>query len=155
MAVSRRFARFLNRHRVVAVDTNVFIYHLQQHPRYLPVTRDLLGAWERGSHRGVTSVVSLSEVLVKPLRESDHAAAEEYRNLLATFPNLGLLGVTRNIAEGAARIRAIHGLDLPDAIHIATAVTGGATGFISNDPAFRRVRDIEVLLLDEAVAVRR
>jgi len=44
------------RHRLFGTDTNVFIYHLQQHPRYVLVTRAILGTWESGSHHGVTSV---------------------------------------------------------------------------------------------------
>ena len=66
-----------------------------------------------------------------------------------------LLDVTRGIAEIGARIRAAHGLSLPDGIQVATALAAGATGFISNDPDFKRVPDIEVLLLDEVTPARR
>lgn len=75
--------------------------------------------------------------------------------MLTTFPNLRLLDVNRSIAEGAARLRATYGLALPDAVQIATAVAAGATGFVSNDPAFKRVKQIEVLLLDEVAPARR
>jgi len=97
----------------------------------------------------------MGEVLVKPLRVGDRAAAAEYRRLLTAFPNLRLLDVTQGIAESAARIRAAHGLALPDAVQIATALAAGATGFISNDADFKRVKEIEVLLLDEVVPARR
>ena len=155
MAVSARLARFLRRHRVLGADTMVFAYHLQRHPRYVAATRRVLSAWEAGSHRGVASVLSLSEILVKPLRDADHIAVADYRRLLTRFPGLRLLEVSQGIAEAAARIRAAHGLALPDAVLIATAIAGGATGFLTNDPAFKRVPDIEVLLLDEVAPGRR
>lgn len=126
-----------------------------QHPRYVRATRAILDAWEAGSHHGVTSVLSLSEVLVRPFRDGDRTATEEYRRLLTAFPNLRLLDVNRGIAEAAARLRAAHALALPDAVQVATALAAGATGFVSNDPDFKRVPGIEVLPLDEAVSARR
>lgn len=79
---------------------------------------------------------------------------EEYRRTLTSLPNLRLLDVSRAIAEGAAKLRALHGLPLPDAIHAATAMAAGATGLVSNDTAFKRVKGIEVLILDEVVPAR-
>lgn len=155
MAVSPALARFLRRHRVVGADTMVFIYHLQDHPRYVPATQTILDAWEGGSHQGITSVLSLAEVLVKPLRDGNKEAADDYRRLLTTFPNLRLMDVSRGIVELAARLRAAHGLPMPDMIQVATALTAGATGFISNDAGFRRVKDLEILLLDDVIPARR
>lgn len=155
MAVMPALAQFLRRHRVFGVDTMVFIYHLQEHPRYVPATQAILEAWEGRSHQGVTSIISLAEVLVKPLRDGNEGAAEEYRRLLTTFPNLRLYDVNRSIAEAAARFRAVHGQPMPDMIQVATAVIAGATGFVSNDPAFKRVKDLEVLILDEVTSARR
>ena len=155
MALKTALASFLKRHAVVAADTMVFIYHLQEHPRYVEATQRILESWERGSPRGVTSVISLAEVLVKPLRDGNEAAAAEYLRLLTSFPNLELIELDRQIAEAAARLRAAHGLPLPDMIQVATAVSRGATGFVTNDPGFRRVKDLDVLVLDEAIRSRR
>jgi predicted nucleic acid-binding protein len=155
MAVRSALSRFLRRHRVFAADTMVFIYHLQEHPRYSAATQVLLAAWEGGTHRGVASVISLAEVLVKPLRDGNAGAAEDYRRLLTTFPNLRLLEVNQSIAEAAAQLRAAYGLPMPDMIQAATAVAAGATGFVTNDPAFRRVEGLEVLILDDVIQLRR
>lgn len=40
-------------------------------------------------------------------------------------------------------------------IQTATAMIAGATGFISNDPGFKRVKDLDVLILDEVIPARR
>ncbi len=154
MAVARALHQFLRRHRVVAADTMVFIYHLQDHPRYAAATLAILDAWESGSVEGVTSVISLAEVLVKPLREKRQRAVDDYRRLLRAFPNLRLLPLTADIAEEAARLRALHGLALPDMIQIASAVAGGAGGLVTNDPSLQRVTGIEVLLLDDVCPER-
>ena len=41
--------------------------------------------------------------------------------------------------EAAARLRAVHGLRTPDAIHAATALESGAMGIITNDKAFLKI----------------
>jgi len=154
VALKTTLASFLKRHAVVAADTMVFIYHLQEHPRYVEATQRILEGLERGSPRGVTSVISLAEVLVKPLRDGNEEAAAEYLRLLTSFPNLQLIALDRRIAEAAARLRAVYGLPLPGMIQAATAVSQGATGFVTNDPGFRRVKELDVLVLDEAVRSR-
>ena len=154
MALKAVLARFLRRHRLLAADSMVFIYHLDQHRRYAPATRAVLRGLEEGSHSGVTSVLTLAEVLLGPLRAANLVAVKDYRRILTTFPNLQLLDVNRAIAETAAGLRAAHGLDAPDAIQVATAMAAGATGLVSNDSAFKRVKGIEVLILDDVVAAR-
>jgi predicted nucleic acid-binding protein len=52
------------------------------------------------------------------------------------------------IADRAARIRALHRLRSPDALQAATAVHAGATGLITNDPIFERIETFETLVLD-------
>ncbi len=66
MALKAVLARFLRRHRLFAADSMGFIYHLNQHCRYAPVTRAVLRGLEEGSRSGVTSVLTLAEVLVGP-----------------------------------------------------------------------------------------
>jgi predicted nucleic acid-binding protein len=52
------------------------------------------------------------------------------------------------IADMAARIRAMHGLRTPDALQAATAVRSHVTGLVTNDPVFERVDLFETLVLD-------
>jgi predicted nucleic acid-binding protein len=92
---------------------------------------------------------------MKSLRNGSTVAAEDYRRLLTTFPNLRLCEVDRSIAETAARLRAVHGQPMPDMIQVATAMIAGATGFITNDPALKRIKDLEILILDDVVPARR
>jgi len=53
------------------------------------------------------------------------------------------------IADRASHLRAADNLRAPDAVQAATALVEKASGFISNDPAFRRIDGLAVLLLDD------
>ena len=69
--------------------------------------------------------------------------------LLSTFPDLGWVAPTLEIADIGAPFRAEFNLRTPDAILSATAITGDATGFISTDTDFKRVAALDVMVLDE------
>jgi predicted nucleic acid-binding protein len=51
---------------------------------------------------------------------------------------------TLRIADAGAYSRAEYNLRTPDAIQAATALSHGATGFVSNDAGFRRVAGLDV-----------
>jgi len=59
--------------------------------------------------------------------------------LLSTFPNLDWIAPNLEIADLAARFRAVH----------RPPHTPGATALIANDAAFERVRSAETLILDQ------
>lgn len=140
---------FLRRHRRIALDTSVFIYQLEANARYLART-DQIFAWiERPGGKAVTSTITMTELLVQPYRVADQQQADEFYVLLSTYPNLEWIAPNLEIADRAAKLRALHGLRTPDALHAATAVHAGATGFVTNDPVFERVKDFETLLLDK------
>jgi predicted nucleic acid-binding protein len=139
----------LKRHKTFATDTMVFIYHFEDHKRYAPITEILFGAWENGTHHGVTSVITLLEVLVKPKKDNNQDAIRDYKDLLLTFPNLSVFGVGSECAEIASDIRARYGIRTPDAIQIATALLEHATAFITNDDQLKQINELEVVLLDE------
>jgi predicted nucleic acid-binding protein len=93
----------------------------------------------------------MTELLVHPYRKGDIDRVNTIYALTSTYPNLSWLAPTLPIADEAACLRAKYGLRTPDAIQVATAVSAGATGFVGNDDAFRRVTDLEILLLDNVV----
>ncbi len=139
----------MQRHRKIALDTNVCIYYLEDHPRYRQFAYEVF-AWVRSSgHQAVTSTITMAELLVKPYRNSDPGHALAIYGQFATHPNLQWIAPDLFVAEIAAGIRARNRLKIPDAIQAATADHAKATGFISNDPVFRRVPAFETLLFDE------
>jgi uncharacterized protein len=73
----------------------------------------------------------------------------ELAGLLSMYPNLEWIPGTLAIAVLAAEIRANHRLPTPDALQAATALHANATGLLTNDPIFKRVPGVDVLVLDE------
>lgn len=142
-------SEMLRLHSTIAADTMVFIYYLQDISPYGGLLQPFFEAWESGTHHGVTSVITLLEILVQPLRAGRPEVAIDYREALADLPHLELVPVDGRLAERAARMRASHGLSVPDAIQIATALEAQATVFLTNDRCLRKIRGIEVALLDE------
>ncbi len=144
-----RLRAFLRRHRRIALDTSIFIYHLEANPKYLAYT-DAIFSWpERSESRAITSTITMTELLVLPYREGDEQRANDFYGLLSTYPNLDWIALNLEIAELAARIRALHRLRTPDALQAATAAYSQATGLITNDAVFERVEGFQTLVLDE------
>ena len=56
-----------------------------------------------------------------------------------------VVDLTADIAEHAARVRALYRLKLPDAVQLATALAINADALVTHDRAFRKVRGILIL----------
>ena len=143
-----RLRSFLRRHRSIAIDTNVFIYALEANPRYATLADHIFSWLEQAGHTGVTSTITMTELLVQPYRAGDEQRVNEFYALLSTYPNLNWIAPDLEIADVAARIRAIYGLRTPDSLQAATAVRSHVTGLVTNDPVFERVDLFETLVLD-------
>jgi predicted nucleic acid-binding protein len=90
----------------------------------------------------------MTELLVQPYRDSDRRRVREFYGLLSTYPNLEWISPNLEIADMAARMRAVHRMRTPDALLSATAVCAQAAGLITNDSIFQRVDRLETLVLD-------
>ncbi len=51
--------------KTVALDTNIFVYQLLDHPKYAPLTDLILHAVEKGRPQAVTTTITLAEILAK------------------------------------------------------------------------------------------
>jgi predicted nucleic acid-binding protein len=141
----------LHGHRRVGLDTSVFIYHIEGATQFAEPAGTALDELARGAFEGVTSVLTLMEIAVKPLQLERPQVADEYEVLLATYPHLLVVDVDRAIARLAATLRARHRLRPADALQIAASLELEATAFLTNDKGLRRVSEIQVLLLEDFV----
>jgi len=147
----KRLLEFLKSHPVVGLDTSIFIYHLEDHPRYAPVTEIIFHSLEEGNNKGITSFLTLMEILVKPKVEELLEVARDYEYYLTTFPNLTLFPFALEIARKASDLRAVTRIKTPDAIQLATAIHHGATGFLTNDRIFEKVMGLDIAILDKVM----
>lgn len=142
----------LSGHARLGLDTAVFIYHLEQNPRYCALTHALLSGVEAGRWTACTSVVTLMELTVRPWQLEQPEVAARYEAALAHFPNLSLVDVTREVARQGAQLRAAFRLRPADALQAATALVSGATLWVTNDRDLARLSPVlDVLLLEEFV----
>jgi len=142
--------RRLSGHTLVGIDTSIWIYHLEDNPRYSSLTTDILNAVKTGRPRAVISVVTITEVTVQPYRLNKFNMAAKYEAHLTHFPNAEVHDVTAAIARRAAQLRGVYSLRTADALLVATSLVAGATAWITNDRGLRRLMPlIEVILLDD------
>jgi predicted nucleic acid-binding protein len=141
----------LKNHSVIGLDTSIFIYHLEDHPRYSPLTEIIFTALEKGLNKGVTSCLTLMEILVKPKTEGLLQVARDYEYYLTTFPNLTFCEMGLDVARKASDLRSANRIKTPDAIQLATAILCGATAFLTNDRIFARVKGVDILILEKSL----
>ncbi|HUL21932.1 MAG TPA: PIN domain-containing protein [Thermodesulfobacteriota bacterium] len=133
----------------MGLDTALFIYHLEDHPRYSPLTEIVFNALENGMNKGVTSYLTLMEILAKPETEGLLQVALDYEYFLTTFPNLTFYEMGLDVARKASDVWSAERIKAPDAIQLATAILYGATAFLTNDNIFERVKEVDILILDK------
>lgn len=88
--------------------------------------------------RFATSELTLSELLVRPIRENDAEATAQYERLVSPSPWMDVFPILRSTLTVAAKLRARNSvLKLPDAIHIAAALDANCSHILTNDHGFR------------------
>jgi predicted nucleic acid-binding protein len=147
MAVSR-----LVKGKTVFLDTAPFIYFIEKNSRYHDLMKPVISLIDAQETRGVTSTITLLEVLVHPLRDGNKKLAERYKEILLSSNGLQTYEVSHEISERAALLRAKHGLRTPDAIQLATALISKADCFLTNDPALKKVKEVKVIVLDDLLS---
>ena len=143
---------FLKRYRTIGIDTNVFIYVVEEHPVYLRFVEPVFQWLDKPQHLAITSTLTMLELLVKPYRDANIDLINRFYSVLSTHPRLHWVELTLPIADEASRLRAEYNLRTPDAIHAATALTSHVQGFIANDPAFEKVDGLDVLTLSRLLS---
>ena len=138
--------------RLVAFDTAPLIYFIEENPIYLSLVDELFDTIDSGASTGITSVLTLQEVLVKPLREGRPDIAGQYRDVLKNSLNVTLASIDESICENAATLRAKYKwLRTPDALQITTAMTNNADVIVTNDDKWKRLTEIQIIVLQDLV----
>ena len=131
----------------------LFIYLLEDHPRYADLADAVMELIENGASVGVTSTLTIAELLTAPAQAGDDRVLRDYELYLTNFPNLSIIPLSIDLARQAARVRATTGLKMPDSIQIATALESGADIIIGNDKRWsNRTGGLPLVLLDDFLA---
>lgn len=130
----------------IALDSNIFIYNLEQNPHYTQFTDVLFNRLILNDLKAVTSIISLTEILSYPETEKvEKQIVEDFFNT----PNLQVSDVDQEIARKAAKIRRKYGFRLPDSVQLATALQAKAKAFVTNDERLKTLKELKIILLKE------
>jgi predicted nucleic acid-binding protein len=115
------------RGQVVGLDSAPLMYYLEGNAAYIEKIRPFFAMVDKKECSVVTSVITLLEGLVMPIRRNDNELARKYYHILFDIDNIRTVAISPNIAEKAAQIRALHpAIKAPDAIQVAVAISSGA-----------------------------
>ena len=129
--------------------TAPLIYYVEEHPKYIAKMDAIIEVIEDRPIEAVSSVITLTEILTRPLKLGNARLEREYRDILLYSGGFRLLTITAQIAESAAALRARYNLRTPDALHVAAGIDARCDAFLTNDTGIKRVTEIAVLVLDE------
>jgi len=138
----------------VGLDTAIFIYLIEEHPRFLPLVEPVFTAVDRGRWPGITSGVTLLEVLVVPYLAGDVALAERYETLLTRSRGIHMVDIDRALLRAGAQIRALTGMRAPDALQVAATLRARSSAYLTNDRRLPQVPGLRVLQLRDYLPSR-
>ena len=127
---------------LLLVDSAPIIYTLEGHPKLADRYRALFARHAAGELSLAVTTITIAEVLTGPLGAGEEALAKRYRTVLDSWQ---VVELTADIAETAARLRARHGLKLPDAVQLASALAINADALVTHDRDFAKVRGVRVV----------
>jgi predicted nucleic acid-binding protein len=131
------------------LDSTTLIAYLDGGEIASPIAKHIIDEWvQPGRNPGIVSVVSVMELLVRPMRTGVPAAYRHIIDFLTRFPHLSVAVADLAVAQEAAALRASHGFRAPDALIIASGLLNQVSHLVTNDqdwknrlePVAQRVR---------------
>jgi predicted nucleic acid-binding protein len=121
------------------VDTTTFVSYLDGGEAVTPLAAHVLDELvEPGRNPAVLSMVTISELLVRPLRVGVSDRYENLLDLLTHFPNLRPRSVDLPVAQEAASLRAAFRLSMADSLIVATGIVAQVHHLVTNDVDWQR-----------------
>jgi len=134
----------------IFVDTAPIIYYIEAHPHFGPLAKEVVNAFQSGVLIAFSSVITLAEVLPKPIRMGREDLARKFAEFLRKGKNLNLVGISADIAEKAGQLRGKYPvLRALDAVQLSTAIEMEVDAFLTNDNKLKRIKEVKVLVLKD------
>ena len=136
--------------KTIFLDTAPFIYFIEGHQQFGPLVTQVIALMNDSRLQAFTSVLTLSEVLPKPVESGNDALVDKFKEYLRNGPNLTLLSITETIGETAGVLRGQYPhLKTVDAVQLATAMDAEADAFLTNDKKLSAIKEIRILVLND------
>ena len=134
----------------IFIDTAPIIYYIEAHPQFGPLVKTIIDALQAEKFIAFSSVVTLTEVLPKPIEAGDEKLARRFAEFLKFGRNINLIEISESIAEKAGRLRGEYShLRTIDAIQMSAALDIDADIFLTNDATLKKIKEINVLVLKD------
>jgi predicted nucleic acid-binding protein len=139
----------------ILLDASALIAYLNGGEATTPLAGHVIDELVRpGRNPALVSMVTVMELLVRPLRLGPGEPFRHVVDFLTRFPNLRALEIDMAVAQEAASLRAAHRFATPDALIIATGVVGQVSHLVTNDKPWQTrlgalSSRIRVCLLDD------
>ena len=140
----------LTRINSIFIDTAPIIYYIEAHPQFGPLAKEVVSAFQSGDLNAYSSVITLAEVLPKPIERGDEKLARRFAEFLKHGRNLTVIEISEGIAEAAGKLRGHYSfLKTVDAIQLAAALEVEAGAFLTNDAKLQQFDELKVLVLKD------
>jgi predicted nucleic acid-binding protein len=142
------FSEELTNINTIFIDTAPVIYYIEAHPQFGPLAKEVVISFQSGNMNAFSSVITLTEVLPKPIENGDERLARKFAEFLKHGKNLNMIEISEVIAEAAGGLRGRYTfLKAIDAIQISAALDVGADVFLTNDKKLKQIKEIKILVL--------
>ena len=140
--------------RTVFIDTAPIIYYIEAHFQFGPLAKEIVDAFQSGKLIAFSSVITLVEVLPKPVETGDEKLSKRFSDFLKNGKNISLLDISSDIAESAGKLRGRYTFLRPmDAIQIAVSLKVEADAFITNDVKLKQIDELKIILLKDYLSL--
>lgn len=129
----------------IYLDSAPVIYVVEEHAPYYEYVEARLSNPEDVL---VASELTRLECRVKPVRESGYALISQFDAFFGQTVD-EIAPLTREVMDRATSIRARHGFQTPDAIHLGAALTSNCDTFLTNDNRLSRFSEMSVEIIGD------
>lgn len=146
MTLSEELARISS----IFIDTAPIIYYIEAHPDFGPLAKEVVAAFQSGKLTAYSSVMTLTEVLPKPIESGDEKLARKFADFLKHGKHFTMIEISERIAESAGKLRGRYPvLKTVDAVQIAAALEIGSEAFLTNDVKLKQIKELKVMVLKD------
>jgi predicted nucleic acid-binding protein len=135
----------------IFMDTAPIIYYIEGNNQFCQI-KDIINQIQKNNIAIFSSVITITEVLVKPISLGQMNVVNSFLNFLKNPDNIIILSVNDRIAEQAGYLRGKYpSLKTLDAIQISSAIEAKTDIFLTNDFKLKQVKEIEIVTLKDMI----
>lgn len=126
----------------VYFDVNPIIYFIEQNTQFTEAVTPIFEMIGDGLILAFTSELSLTEVLIKPIRDNRIQVVQSHKELLLDPELFTLISPNQDTFLFAAELGGKSSMRTPDAIHMACAIESKCKYFLTNDKGIKSTGDV-------------